>query len=113
MGPCERPAHSIRYAAGMKDAVIYQIGLAILCSARALTQLGGGVAIAPAITALECDGVFPPSVNQRSAQPHHHGSRHDRRPIERGVPNRQIGLRQDFGKIMSYTVSTLLLRNLH
>jgi hypothetical protein len=36
---------------------------------------GGGVAIAPAIKALECDGVFPRSVNQCSAQPHHHGNR--------------------------------------
>ncbi len=46
---------------------------------------------------LECDGVFPRSVNQRLAQPHHGGSRHDRRPIDRGIPNRQIGLRQNFG----------------
>jgi hypothetical protein len=46
---------------------------------------------------LECDGVFARSVNQRSAHPHHGGSRHDRRPIDRGIPDRQIGLRQNFG----------------
>jgi hypothetical protein len=67
-----------------------------LRSARALTQLGGGVAIAPAIAAWN-GGVFPRSVNRRSAQPHHDGNRHDRRPIDRGIPDRQIGLRQNFG----------------
>jgi hypothetical protein len=51
----------------------------------------------PSHYSLECDCVFPRPVNQRSAQPHHDGNRHARRPIDRRIPNRQIGLRQDFG----------------
>jgi hypothetical protein len=43
----------------------------------------------PSHYSLECDCVFPRSVNQRSAQPHLDGNRHDRRPIDRGIPNRQ------------------------
>jgi hypothetical protein len=40
---------------------------------------------------------LPRPVNQRSAQPLHDDSRQDGRAIDRGVPDRQIGLRQDFG----------------
>jgi hypothetical protein len=64
---------------------------------RALRPAGPRCRNRPSHYGLECDAFLPRPVNQRSAQPHHGCSRHDRRPIDRSIPNRQIGLRQDFG----------------
>jgi hypothetical protein len=55
-----------------------------------LDRLGRGVAIAPAITAWNAMAFLPRLVNQRSAQPYHESNQHNRRPIDRGIPNRQI-----------------------